>query len=414
MNSFKSYLLFVCIAVLAGCGSGGDSGSGNSCNCIEITTAQGLQAMNNKLSGVYVLKNNITLDSTTNFTPIGTSSTPFTGSFDGQGYKISGLKINTPSANFVGLFGATQGGAIKNFTIDHVGITGQQYVGAITGQLIWGTISDVTVMSTTNSPVTGVDYVGGAVGHIPSNTTLNAQVSSPVVGTGTGHAGGLVGWLASNGTVVGAMTGSVTGSSSGHVGGLVGEISSNGTAVGYATGAVTSTGSGYTGGLVGNLAGNGRALGYSVGAINGKSWTGGLVGFIQSNGTVVGFSNGIVASSASNSAHAIGKTAWSTPIGYWDFAKTPSTTETNLNLIGVSATANIVCSASACTDTKGTVSAADDVTIFNESSTFTTYFQAPTQNAKWPKLKQDVVVSGSGTYSLSSAVYGNQTSVLGW
>ena len=82
------------------------------------------------LDSNYVLKNDIelnkytvnesgdiTFDSTAEkWNPIGTSTKPFTGEFNGNGYTISGLNINTTSSN-QGLFGVISNGTVENVTI---------------------------------------------------------------------------------------------------------------------------------------------------------------------------------------------------------------------------------------------------------------------------------------------------------
>ena len=54
-----------------------------------INDEAGLKAIANDLSGTYVLKNDITL-SDDEWTPIGTSAHPFTGTLDGKGFTIKG------------------------------------------------------------------------------------------------------------------------------------------------------------------------------------------------------------------------------------------------------------------------------------------------------------------------------------
>ena len=56
--------------------------------------------------------------------PIGTSSNPFTGSFDGQGYEISGLFVNRPDEDEVGLFGCVgERGFIDDIQVVNAAIT---------------------------------------------------------------------------------------------------------------------------------------------------------------------------------------------------------------------------------------------------------------------------------------------------
>jgi len=59
------------------------------------------------------LASNIVL--TSNWTPIGSSSYPFKGIFDGQGKTISGLSVN--GGDYAGLFGYVENGQIKNLNV---------------------------------------------------------------------------------------------------------------------------------------------------------------------------------------------------------------------------------------------------------------------------------------------------------
>jgi hypothetical protein len=74
--------------------------------------------------------------------PIGTSSNPFTGSFDGQGYEISGLFINRADEDEVGLFGYVgEAGVINDVEVVNATITGKQYVAGVAGNNL-GILSD--------------------------------------------------------------------------------------------------------------------------------------------------------------------------------------------------------------------------------------------------------------------------------
>ncbi len=67
-----------------------------------------------------------------NFNPIGTTASPYHGTFDGQGHRLSNLFISLEQNN-VGFFGTVIGGAtIKNFIVDSsCSITGTSYVGVV-------------------------------------------------------------------------------------------------------------------------------------------------------------------------------------------------------------------------------------------------------------------------------------------
>ncbi|WP_159077008.1 GLUG motif-containing protein [Halococcoides cellulosivorans] len=179
------------------------------------------------------------------FAPIGDSSTPFTGTFDGDGYIIANLTIDRSSENFVGLFGnVSSRGAIENTTLDSVSITGGQETGGLAGRL-YGTVNRSSVDGT----VDGTDWVGVVVGTNYGTVTDTYTTGSATVSTQ--DVGGLVGW--NDGTIEDSyanstVTGPASYSDSG-TGGLVGQ--NKGTvARSYATGGV-STGAGDVGGLVG-------------------------------------------------------------------------------------------------------------------------------------------------------------------
>ena len=67
--------------------------------------------------------------------PIGTTSSPYSGTFDGRQHYVRELVIDTPEEEYVGLFGVLGDGAyIKNLIVDDFSsIRGLRFVGAIAG-----------------------------------------------------------------------------------------------------------------------------------------------------------------------------------------------------------------------------------------------------------------------------------------
>ena len=63
-----------------------------------------------------------------NWTPIGNYSNRYTGTFDGDGYTISNLNINTSNSDYVGLFGYVDGGTVENLNLANVSVSGYYYV----------------------------------------------------------------------------------------------------------------------------------------------------------------------------------------------------------------------------------------------------------------------------------------------
>ena len=107
------------------------------------------------------------------WTPIGNAETKlFKGTFAGNGYTITGLKIT--SGSYIGLFGYVgEGATIKNVNLVGANVFGEKRVGALIGQIKGNaTVSDCTVDST--SHVTGSDSnTGGLIGEAIGNITVN-------------------------------------------------------------------------------------------------------------------------------------------------------------------------------------------------------------------------------------------------
>ena len=179
----------------------GAHNSGNSENdAYVISTTEDLNLLSERVnSGIndyagkfFKLGANITLNknTTNNFTPIGNSSHSFKGTFDGKGYTISGLNINKPSNDYIGLFGYANGATIKGVKLDNSTIGGKQYVGGILGS---GNYSNTIVE---NCLVTnGVDLNGqsDAIGGIVGTTAIVRGCVSAATVSGSGSIGGIIG-----------------------------------------------------------------------------------------------------------------------------------------------------------------------------------------------------------------------------
>ncbi|GBU26240.1 hypothetical protein R83H12_02935 [Fibrobacteria bacterium R8-3-H12] len=131
------------------------------CNAGSISTPTQLQNLNQCLgdsykNNNYFLANDIDLSGIT-WQPIGNSSNPFSGKLDGKGHKVFGFKINSPSADYVGLFGYVSSSAeIKNISVAINGtVRGKNYVGGLAGYNL-GKISNSYVTGN----VSGNEYVG--------------------------------------------------------------------------------------------------------------------------------------------------------------------------------------------------------------------------------------------------------------
>ncbi len=208
---------------------------------------------------------------TPTFAPIGNAGTPFSGTFDGMGHTISGLTINLPTQDNVGLFGTTSAASvIQNVGLVGGSVSGNNYVGGLVG-LNEAKISN----SYATGSVNGSRYVGGLVGsNLSGGTISNSYATGSVTGSGY-YVGGLAG---QNGAEISNSyaTGSVTGSGN-YVGGLVGYSYGGTISNSYATGSVDGSNN-YVGGLVGYNSGTINNS-YATGSVSGSSNVGGLVGY---------------------------------------------------------------------------------------------------------------------------------------
>ncbi|HPQ35970.1 MAG TPA: GLUG motif-containing protein, partial [Tenuifilaceae bacterium] len=192
--------------------------------------------------------------------PIGYQSSPFTAKYNGNYHSITGLTINRPEQQQVGLFGWVSSATLKNLAVSNVNVNGSWRVGALAGHIEGNTIVDSV---STAGAISGSVHVGGLVGRVWDSSVSNSysQVNvTQVVGDVTQQAAGLVGRLY-NGSIQSC----------------------------FATGNVSGAPTGYwNGGLVSvNSAGSSISNSYSTGDVSGYLYLGGLVAAIQDTSSIV-------------------------------------------------------------------------------------------------------------------------------
>jgi filamentous hemagglutinin family protein len=244
-----------------------------------ITNLHQLALVGANLSGSYVLASNIDASATTGadaagiwstagFVPLGDFSNKFSGSFDGQGHVITGLTINRPTTDYVGLLSYSVG-AIRNVGLVGASVSGGSYVGSLVG---YNTDGSVIQSYATGSVSGSGDIVGGLVGHNVRGALTNSHASASV--TGINHVGGLVGRNTAGTISQSFATGNVSGTSD--IGGLVGFDSIGTITQSYATGNVS--GDNAVGGLVGYTSIGTITQTYATGSVSGVTYVGGLIG----------------------------------------------------------------------------------------------------------------------------------------
>ncbi|MGU3497155.1 GLUG motif-containing protein, partial [Xanthobacteraceae bacterium A53D] len=263
--------------------AGGTGSMGDGYVLTDIYGLQGIDSSAALRAGYYRLDRDIDASSTVSwnggegFNPLGRDGASFMGNLDGAGHIISGLTINRPGTNHVGLFGHFSYGVIKDIGLVGGSVRGAGSTGQLIGTSVSGNIDDAFATGT----VAGTTQVGGLIGNVIGGTIRNVYATGAVTAT-AGAAGGLVGG-ADNGRIINAYaTGTVTGKD--RAGGLAGNVTGGLILNAYATGAVS--GGTHVGGLVGHMDGGSINGAYAIGAVRGSADVGGLVGSLPNATTV--------------------------------------------------------------------------------------------------------------------------------
>lgn len=280
---------------------------------IWVSDGDQLQAINNNgtngLSYNYALKNDINASDVENYVAIGTGiDNGFTGTFDGRGNRIIGLKVSGDDAGIFSTIG--EGGTVKNVNIYSGNFEGTNTAGAVAG-MNSGRIENVTGFGNTVT-VTGENGNAGGIvgvnkgdkGNIITNEDgtitlepaeneqfatgiIDVESIGSVIAEGSNAvAGGLVGTnegALGNSYSDSAVTSTFANNQAG-LGGVVGVNTQNGDVQYVDSLGVTNggtTGSSNVGGVIGINNGN-MYSGYNESIVSGSSNVGGIIG--QNNG----------------------------------------------------------------------------------------------------------------------------------
>ncbi|RHU23780.1 hypothetical protein DXD68_19185 [Parabacteroides sp. TM07-1AC] len=195
------------------------------------------------------------------WTPIGDYyDKSFKGTFDGNGYKVSGVYIEySGDSGYLGLFGCLgEGGVIKNVGVEESYVRGtgiQANVGGVCGKNSGGTISN----SYNAGSVEGTRHdvaVGGVCGYSSRGAIFNSHNTGSVKGTGNEtvngpSVGGVCGYSYYGEISNSYNAGSVEGGELAFVGGVCGENYEGKIFNSHNTGSVKGTGEASVGGVCG-------------------------------------------------------------------------------------------------------------------------------------------------------------------
>ena len=234
VEGYRDSLIQECIKLFVDENVGEDQGEQaeaaeeTAADVIEIATAEELAAINENLSGNYVLTADIDLAGS-EWTPIGTfapagegeeqeipsAELAFTGTFDGQGHVISNLVIDQPEAWAQGLFGCVANAKVGNFTVENASVDAQMMAADVVGYAYCSEIHDVWLwggkVTAHAGEMSGEGMYGGIVGAGMGSMIRDCSAEAEIViPDGTANAGIVGGGLEMT-SVVGSMgSGSIT------------------------------------------------------------------------------------------------------------------------------------------------------------------------------------------------------------
>jgi hypothetical protein len=333
MKNIKKFisLLLTCTTLLVGMVVPVSADDTDRTGWTAISTAYELADIKTNDSSVkYYLANDIDLSGYGNFTPIGSQSVAFKGTFDGAGHTIKNMTIS--GSSYQALFANVAGATIENLTIKDSSITASgYYVSAVVAHVAAAnlTISNCHVVNTT---ISGNYGVGGLLGYVAAgNSTWNIKVSQSSIVDGsvsatTHGSGGIIGEISTGKAVVSesfCAAESVTAKNSGGAGGIVGVAGIYGSTAGYAIvencynlAAVSCNNSaatyyGAAGGIIGEAYNSSNKVSYcynlgtvtgAVGSQSYSSYAGGIAGYNIGVTSVSCYNGGTVTSANTSSS----------------------------------------------------------------------------------------------------------------
>ena len=186
----------------------GGSGSGTASDPYLITNEDELFDVRNDLSANYKLMADLDLTEwiaeespKQGWAPIGNSTTPFKGVFDGNYHSIKGLTIKRADEDEVGLFGRINQATIKNTAIINPYIQGKSCVGSLVGAALFTAEYYIQNNVCLGGSINGSDYVGGIIGrsffgslpYIYTSCYIKGNYASCSINASSNCVGGIIG-----------------------------------------------------------------------------------------------------------------------------------------------------------------------------------------------------------------------------
>ena len=328
-------------------------GNGTATDPYVVTNVSELQAINQSLGANYTLGGDINASETASwsgdegFVPIGNSTAPFTGSFNGSEYRISNLTVNRSQAapaedgDDAALFGSADGATISNLTVINAtisaGAAGVTYQYTGTDGASGGNASGLVAVSNATT-ITGVSVVDS---NITAGAGRDGDDRSNGVGDGGngGGAGGVIA-TATRGSITDVVVINAT-----VVAGPAGDGGEGGASIGGGGG----TG-GSAGGIAGQLSGTTvqKAAVVRINVSGGAAGEGGLgdpsgpAGSPGSTGGVIGYNDGGTVSETDAQGTAEGTGSIGGLVGVHRFSATVDNSSARVDVTGTTGVGGIV------------------------------------------------------------------------
>lgn len=168
------------------------------------------------------------------FTPIGTSTSKFMGTFDGRGNDIKNLYIMVNSKSAIGLFAYIEGAEIKNCGVTGEVVNNCTYIDSNAGGIVGDAITSKISNCHSYATIKAYDVIGGIVAKIQNTTIENSYNIGEIISNSGGYIGGIVGEIEKNDSVInkcynlGTIKVYIIEHNTVSIGGVVGYISTDG------------------------------------------------------------------------------------------------------------------------------------------------------------------------------------------
>ena len=312
-----TFIFFLILILSLNIGATYEAGKGTKSNPFQIETCDQLQDISKNLTAHYILIKNISCSSH-NFTPIGSSETPFSGSLNGDSYTISDLSIHeslpkpsetnsTQNLGALSIFHTLQNSKITNLSILSLSFHPHEssqnpsnpskalnhslpLMGAIASYAFNSHLSNLTVHNMLFKPQNNVDYqsslrwkVGGLVSYAQNLTVQKCRVRVDFEASFV-NSGGIVGDLENGSILMCEVTGRVRGGVLDSFGGAVGILRGEGSVLQFQSDLAIFGDAERIGGVVGFAIGKGKLVVQDVrlnGKLQGFGDIGGIVGSVN-------------------------------------------------------------------------------------------------------------------------------------